>query len=127
MKCIKCGSEMPDNYKFCANCGEKLQEKQTVIEIQSNEIKKEENGFSITSLILGLSSIICFFINIILSVTCSILAIIFGIKGRKKGAKDLGTAGMIIGIIVTSLIVILFILIMIFVAIVGESIIRSIY
>lgn len=115
MKCVKCGSEMPDNYKFCANCGEALQEKQTIVEIQSNEIKKEENGFSITSLILGLSSIICFFINIILSVTCSILAIIFGIIGRKKGAKDLGTAGMIIGIIVTVLILIIFCLVISFI------------
>lgn len=110
MKCTKCGSEMPNNYKFCANCGEKLQEKQTIVEIQDNNIKKEENGFSITSLILGLSSIVCFFINILLSVTCSVLAIIFGVIGRKKGAKELGTAGMIVGIIVTVLILIIVIL-----------------
>ena len=44
-----------------------------------------------------------------------IKAIIFGIIGRKKGAKDLGTAGMIIGIIVTVLILIIFCLVIAFI------------
>ena len=53
-------------------------------------------------------------------------AIIFGAIGRKKAAKGMGTAGMVIGIIVTALIVILFIFTMIFAASIVGTAIKSI-
>lgn len=44
MKCNHCGAEVPDNSKFCNNCGKEIQkvvEKQEVEEVDTNIIKKD--------------------------------------------------------------------------------------
>lgn len=44
MKCNHCGAEVPDNSKFCNNCGREIQkvvEKQEVEEVDTNIIKKD--------------------------------------------------------------------------------------
>ena len=107
MRCIKCGAEMPDNSKFCPNCGEVVDTKIENIgetrNINYENAKNEPNGLSVTSLILGIASFVCIIINIYLALLCSILAIVFGAIGRKKGAKGIGTAGMVTGIVATGI------------------------
>lgn len=72
--------------------------------------QQEDKGLSITALVLGIASFVCIAVNTFLALLCSILAIVFGAIGRKKGAKGLGTAGMILGIIGTVVIVLIIIL-----------------
>ena len=123
MRCIKCGAEMPDNSKFCPNCGEivdvNIENIGDTRNINYANVKNEPNGLSVTSLILGIASFVCIIINIYLALLCSILAIVFGAIGRKKGAKGIGTAGMVTGIVATGInIVIIFLaFIMVFYAI----------
>ena len=68
-------------------------------------------GFSIAALVLGVIGIIGAWIPIVTYFTliCAILGLIFGVIGRKKTKKVLGrpsglaTAGLVLGIIGTSL------------------------
>lgn len=61
-------------------------------------VEQGSKGFSITSMVLGIISIVLFCIWY-LSIPCAILAIIFGIVGIKKGGKGMGIAGLILGIV----------------------------
>ena len=138
MKCPKCGTELPDDAKICTNCGKNLsgevltsdgiskEEWKTQNYATNQIINEENNGYSVTSLVLGLASIVCFFMNWLLAIICSITAIIFGAIGRKKGSKGIGTAGMVIGIIVTILIVVMFIFTFILAASIVGSAIQSV-
>ena len=58
----------------------------------------ERKGFNITSMILGIISVVCFCWWYV-SVPCAIIAIIFSVAGKKDAGKGMGTAGMILGII----------------------------
>jgi len=60
--------------------------------------RSPKSGFSITSLVLGICSIITFFF-IFTSFILGILAIVFGILGIKKGSKGLAISGIVLGII----------------------------
>ena len=68
MRCIKCGAEMPDNSKFCPNCGEivdvNIENIGDTRNINYANVKNEPNGLSVTSLILGIASFVCIIINI---------------------------------------------------------------
>lgn len=65
------------------------------------EVKKV-NGFSIAALVLGIVSLVlcCFWI---VSIPCSILALIFGILAIKKPGKGMAIAGIITGAITLAL------------------------
>ena len=54
---------------------------------------EEKKGLSIASMVLGLVGLFLF------AIPCGILAIIFGLVGKKKGGKGFATAGLILGII----------------------------
>ncbi len=43
---------------------------------------------------------------------CAVLAIIFGVLGRKKGGKGMGTAGLVLGIISVVLMIIFYLLVL---------------
>ena len=69
-------------------------------------------GFSIAALILGIVGIIFAWFNIVIAIValvCSILGIVFGVKGRNMSkiangkASGLATAGLVLGIIGTCL------------------------
>lgn len=82
---------------------------EAVKEVNENTEKQAENiqqnnkkGLSITSMILGIVSIVWSF-NFLISVSCGVLAIIFGLKGKKMGGKGMAKAGFITGIIGLSL------------------------
>ena len=79
------------------------------IEQKAEENKEESKGMSIAALILGIVSLVMLCIWYI-SIPCSILAIIFGILGRKKGGKGMGTAGLVLGIITVAFLIIIYIL-----------------
>ncbi len=59
----------------------------------------ERKGFNITSMILGIISIVCLFCNGWLTLICSIIAIIFSVAGRKDAGRGMGIAGLVLGII----------------------------
>lgn len=87
---------------------------EAVKEVNENTEKQAENiqqnnkkGLSITSMILGIVSIVWSF-NFLISVACGVLAIIFGLKGKKMGGKGMAKAGFITGIIGLSLQAIMF-------------------
>ena len=87
---------------------------EAVKEVNENTEKQAENiqqnnkkGLSITSMILGIVSIVWSF-NFLISVACGVLAIIFGLKGKKMGGKGMAKAGFITGIIGLSLQAIIF-------------------
>lgn len=63
-----------------------------------SEAVKQQKGLSIASMVLGIVSIVfyCFWF---ISIPCSILAIIFGVVGMKKGGKGMAIAGLVCGII----------------------------
>lgn len=68
----------------------------------TNTPTNERKGFNITSLILGIVSIIscCAWY---ISLPTGIIAIIFSIAGKKDAGRGMGVAGMIMGIIGTIL------------------------
>lgn len=74
---------------------------------QSN-VEDTRKGLSIASLVLGIVSIL-FVSRFIIAVACGVLAIIFGIKGKKRGGQGMATAGFITGIIGLSLQAVFFI------------------
>ncbi len=128
MNCPNCGKEVKETDKFCPECGALVQNDGTSQDTINAEVvhtsttytntaqEGEQNGLSITSLVLGIASFVCIAINTFLTILCAILAIIFGAIGRKKGAKGIGTAGLVLGIIalVIEVIIIIFAMMLVF-------------
>ena len=75
---------------------------------EQNTIEDNRKGLSIASLVLGIVSIL-FVSKFIIAVACGVLAVIFGIKGKKRGGQGMATAGFITGIIGLSLQAVFFI------------------
>lgn len=72
-------------------------------ETTQNEVENnDKKGLSIASMILGIVSILLGR-NFLIAVACGVLAIIFGLKGKKMGGKGMAKAGFITGIIGISL------------------------
>lgn len=74
-------------------------------EVKSDKIKKgttnspvEKSGFNITSMILGIISVVNFY-SWPVAVPSAIVAIIFSIAGKCDSNKELGSAGLTLGII----------------------------
>ena len=124
MICPNCGKEIPDGSFFCGECGsevknvaEEVKAEESVVEAKKEETpvvaepvkeeanepegtveteKPEENNTLSIIAIVGLALI---FVKGYLTGVAGIVAIIMGALGRKQGARSIGTAGMIIGII----------------------------
>ena len=81
---------------------------------------EEQKGLSVASLVLGIISLVlsCFWY---ISIPCSILAIVLGAVGMKKGGKGMGIAGIVLGAITIVLAVTLLIL-----AAIGVGILSSV-
>lgn len=90
------------------------QEKEEVVKTEVVEPKTEKSveskGMSIAALVLGIVSVVMLCIWYI-SIPCAILAIIFGILGRKKGGKGMGTAGLVLGILTVAFVIIFYMLV----------------
>ena len=75
------------------------EEKKVVEEpIKNSTETTERKGFNVTSLILGIISLVSFCAWYI-SLPTGIIAIIFSIAGRKDAGRGMGVAGMVMGII----------------------------
>ena len=72
-------------------------------------MENEKKGMSIAALVLGIVSLVLFCYTYV-SLPCAILAIIFGIVGKKKGGKGMAKAGLIMGIIALALVVLFWVL-----------------
>mgnify|MGYP002528578248 CR=1 FL=1 len=72
------------------------------MEEENKEVKEtvvqENKGLSIASMVLGIISVVLFCMWYI-SIPCAILAIIFGVIGKKKGGKGIAIAGLVLGIV----------------------------
>lgn len=69
----------------------------------------ERKGFNITSLVLGIISVLCFCWWYV-SIPTGIIAIIFSVAGKKDAGRGMGVAGMVLGIIGLVLCIALYIL-----------------
>lgn len=70
----------------------------------------EKKGFNITSMILGIISLLSFCWWYI-SLPTGIIAIIFSIAGRKNAGRGMGIAGLVLGIIGLILCILIYLLI----------------
>ena len=66
--------------------------------VADNKPNGEGKGFAITSLVLGIVSLVLFCIPY-LAILCAIAAIVFGVIGLKKAGKGMAIAGLILGIV----------------------------
>lgn len=74
-----------------------------------NSTPTEKKGLSIASMVLGIVSLV-FCCNTWVCIICSILAIIFGVVGKKKGGVGMAKAGLIMGIIALAISVLIWVL-----------------
>ena len=98
MFCKKCGKEIEEGLILCEECNasEEVEKVEVVVVEEPKaevkvEKKKNNRGFGIAATVLGFA---CLFIPLLNTVT-AILAIVFGISGRKS---DLGVVGLVAGI-----------------------------
>lgn len=68
----------------------------------------ERKGFNITSMILGIISLVCIWAWYV-GLPCSIIAIIFSVAGKKDAGRGMGIAGLVLGIITLALYCLIFI------------------
>ncbi len=59
-------------------------------------------GLSITAMVLGIVSVVLFCVSYI-SIPCAILAVIFGIIGKKRDGKGMAITGLVLGIVAIGL------------------------
>lgn len=79
----------------------------------ANQPQKDKKGFSIAALVLGVVAIV-FSCVWYISITCAILAIVFGTIGLKSSKKGMSIAGIITGI--SGIIISIFIIFMIIIS-----------
>ena len=79
----------------------------------ANQPQKDKKGFSIAALVLGVVAIVLSCVWYI-SITCAILAIVFGTIGLKSSKKGMSIAGIITGI--SGIIISIFIIFMIIIS-----------
>ena len=77
---------------------EKMEEENNVVETNTTSNAPARKGFNVTSLILGIISVVCCW-SFYVAVPTGIIAIIFSVAGKKDEGKGMGTAGMVLGII----------------------------
>ena len=91
----------------------------------SNSIPTERKGFNVTSLILGIISVVTFYCWYA-AVPSGIMAIIFSVAGKKDAGRGMGTAGMVLGIIGLVLCILIYALLVLGIAAYFSSVASSI-
>ena len=101
MYCSKCGVENKNSNKYCYNCGNKLNIKNSVT----------SSGYKETSLVLGVMCLISSIFLSIIGFIPGIISLVYGNKYKKEsGNYGTGFVLSIIGMIISIIEVILFIL-----------------
>lgn len=117
MYCKYCGSKLMNNAKFCTNCGNNTEIEEVKTEIVENKVNN--TGSETAALVLGIISLILFFIPVI-GLILGIISLILGSNYKKKTGKSvgfaLGLAGTILNVVFT-----LFILLIVFIALVDTA------
>ena len=97
---------MENNEEMQVNV-ENIPNETNVVQENATEFKpQDKKGISIAALVLGITSMVGWFISAGIVLVCGILAIIFGVFGRKNGpgaGKGMATAGLVLGIIAIAL------------------------
>lgn len=86
--------------------------------VTNNSAIKDKKGFAIAALVLGIVAIVLSCLWYI-SIPCGILALIFGILGRKSSKKGMSIAGLVTGVIgmIISIIILVVLIVNIFSAV----------
>ena len=104
MFCRNCRTEIPDNIMYCPKCGQSQQTSPMPGPMQNpyanqydiyEQAPKEKQGMAITSLVLGLVGLIGWLFPCC-GYPITILGLIFGIIGIKKGGKTMATVGIVL-------------------------------
>ena len=106
MICPNCRNEVPEGSAFCNKCGAAVPAgaqmqsyTQPAMNTQTIETQApERKGFSIASLVLGITSLILWLIPL-LGFPATITGLVLGILGRKRGARKMAIAGIILCVI----------------------------
>lgn len=101
-----------------------MDEEEKKLEVEAttnpNTTPAERKGFNITSLVLGIISVITFCWWYV-SIPSGIIAIIFSIAGKNDAGRGMGVAGMVLGIIGLVLCIVIYILAIIGIAAIGAA------
>lgn len=131
MFCRKCGTELADDALFCTHCGEKVNDKEkadeTVAVVAAVEEKKEEEkreekqipAGATPVMIMGIASLTCALSTFYVYIIGPLLGVVLGCIARSLGKKyietngdvsarvrigrTLGLAGIIVGIVLTTI------------------------
>ncbi len=103
MYCKYCGKEIDDNSIFCPSCGNISRENTPAANdqmhgsqnIQSSSFNSPKQGLAITSLVLGIASLILFFVFYI-SIPCALIGRYLGKESirQKMGGKQYAKSGI---------------------------------
>ena len=105
-KCSSCGGTISNDAKFCKNCGEKINNEETVQTIEPATVEKVPvNGLSIAGFVLALISLICCGLTSPIGLILSIIGLV---KGEEEDRTGKGLA--IAGIIISAIMIIFFII-----------------
>ncbi len=81
--------------------------------VEVTKEKKQYKGFSVTSMVLGIVSLV-FFASVYITIIGGVLAIVFGAITLKKGdgtCRKMAMAGFVMGIVGLALILLIFVLV----------------
>lgn len=54
MYCKKCGSELPDNYKFCSKCGNPVSEDDLDTKLKKQQYENEKSKSGCMTILMGI-------------------------------------------------------------------------
>ena len=117
MYCINCGKKVKDEDKFCMKCGCKINR---INSTNNNQNKEKADGAAITSLVLGLISLLLVFSLSILVSPLYITGLIFGLTSKSKsGEKKAGIIINIINIVISIVVLIIYVILFIIIGVVA--------
>ena len=105
MYCSNCGSEIPNNAKFCANCGnacvEQKQEEQTLNNGNTNQFNNSNGYTNNTNNSMAIAGLICSIVGLfVYGIPLGIISVILGIIAHKQAVINRSSTKMITWVII---------------------------